>query len=378
MGYVHNLNPFLIQFSETFGIRWYGMAYLAGFVAGYFTILRMARRGGTLIREEAIADFITFCAIGVLAGGRLGYCLFYAPELFTNFDGRFPYWGLLRVNEGGMASHGGMIGVMLVCWIYGRVNKVTFLHFMDIVTLGGAIGFFFGRIANFINGELFGREAPAGLSWAVKFPSELLLWLQKDFPKLRSLGPTMDVLKETKMQTGESVPVSSGVWNQWLDVFGRDGVARTRVQDTVDYLIHLSQTGHKEITEALGTVLTPRYPSQLIQAVLEGLIVFLLLCWIWRKPRKPGVIAGWFGALYCIARIIGEQFRMPDPQIGFQLFGLTRGQWLSIVLLAISAVWIFVCQRRSVPAIGGWNAHGADVSTQAGDVAIPSKKKKKR
>jgi len=366
MNYVHNLSPFAIQFTETFGIRWYGLAYLAGFICGYWAIVKMTRRGGTLFQESQIADFITYCAIGVLVGGRVGYCLFYAQDLLTSVDGHFPYWGVLKVNEGGMASHGGILGVMLVCVIYARRLKFSFLHCMDLVTLGGAIGFFFGRIANFINGELFGREAPAGFAWAVRFPSEMLLWLQKDFEKLKTLGPVMDALRDFKSRTGETIAVNASQWSQWLENYSRDMSARQNVQDAIEFILHAGQKGHIEVTAALGQVLTPRYPSQLIQAVLEGLLVFLILCWIWRRPQKPGVITGWFGALYCAARILGEQYRMPDAHIGFQLWGLTRGQWLSIALLLASVAWLVICYRRPVARLGGWNP-GMSKSVKAKD-----------
>ncbi|MBX3022733.1 MAG: prolipoprotein diacylglyceryl transferase [Bdellovibrionales bacterium] len=353
MPYIHNLDPFAIQFTEHFGIRWYGLAYLAGFICGYYAIVLMAKRGRTQFKVDQVADFITYVAIGVLVGGRLGYCLFYAPELFTSFDGHFPYWGVLKVNEGGMASHGGIMGVMFVCWAYARYHKISFLHCLDLTVFGGALGFFFGRIANFINGELYGREAAAGFAWAVKFPSEMTLWVQRHFERLSDLKPAVDALGELKTGS-ETIPLNSTIWQGWLDGFGRDSLMRQHVYETIDALILAVQNGNAKVTEALGPVLTPRYPSQLYQAVLEGLLVFLILCWLWRKPQKPGVIGGWFGVLYCIARIVGEQFRMPDAQIGFQLLGLTRGQWLSIGFLAFALGYLIVAYRRNVPKMGGW------------------------
>jgi phosphatidylglycerol:prolipoprotein diacylglycerol transferase len=355
MTYVHNLSPFALQFTETFGIRWYGLAYLAGFIIGYYMIVKLTRRGGTLFKEDSVADFVTYVAIGVLVGGRLGYCIFYAPELFSAFDGSFPYWGVLKVNEGGMASHGGILGVMVVCILYARAQKISVLHTMDLVTFGGSIGFFFGRIANFINGELYGREAPASLAWAVKFPQEMLLWLQKDFGKLGSLAPAVDALHEFKADNGEVVQTSASLWQQWLQSYTQDFSARQHVHETLEALIKATQHGNQTVTAALGAVLTPRYPSQLYQSVLEGLLVFLLLNWIWWRPQKPGVVTGWFTTLYCTARIIGEQFRMPDVQIGFQLFGLTRGQWLSIGMWLVGVTWLFICYRRKIQPMGGWN-----------------------
>ena len=354
MTYVHDLSPFAIRFTEHFGIRWYGLAYLSGFVTGYYAILLLAKRRGTLLKADQIADFITYVAIGVLGGGRLGYCLFYSPDLFTSVDGHFPYWGVLKVNEGGMASHGGMLGVVLVCYLYGRYHKMPFLHCLDLTVLGSSIGFFFGRIANFINGELFGREASASLPWAVKFPSEMLYWVQKQFPKLQDVKPAVEALGQFKTDSGQVLQASAATWNQWLEGFGTDGVARQHVYDTIEALIAAVQSGNHAVTEALAPALTIRHPSQIYQALLEGLLVFLALAFIWRKPQKPGIVSAWFATLYCVARIIGEHFRMPDAQIGFQWLGLTRGQWLSISFLMIAIVWLIWAYRRSVGTLGGW------------------------
>jgi phosphatidylglycerol:prolipoprotein diacylglycerol transferase len=355
MPYIHNLDPFAIQFTEHFGIRWYGLAYLAGFVCGYFAIVLMTKRGGTLFKVEQVADFITYVAIGVLVGGRLGYCLFYSPDLFTSVDGQFPYWGVLKVNEGGMASHGGILGVMLVCYLYGRRHKMPFLHCLDLTVFGGSLGFFFGRIANFINGELYGRPAPEGFKWGVKFPTEMTMWIQKQFERLGDLKPAVDALGSFKTDAGSTVTVNSGLWQEWLHSFGQDFSARQHVYQTVEALIAAVQAGNQKVTEALAPALTLRYPSQLYQSLMEGLLVFIALCWIWRRPRKPGVVAAWFGILYCIARIVGEQYRMPDVQIGFQWLGLTRGQWLSVIFLVVAIAFWLYARARKVQPMGGWN-----------------------
>lgn len=354
MAYVHNLDPFAIQFTETFGIRWYGLAYLAGFVLGYYAILRMVRAGATLFKEDEVADFVTYVAIGVLVGGRLGYCLFYAPELFWTIDAHFPFWGVLKVNEGGMASHGGILGVLFVCWIYGRIKKIPFWHCQDLTVFGGALGFMFGRIANFINGELYGRETAPDFAWAVKFPQEIFLWVSKEFHRISNLGPAADALGSMKLDSGEVVPINSNVWKLWVESYGRDGSARSMVHQGIEQMIWATQNGNEAVRAALGAVLTPRHPSQLYQMFLEGFLVFVCLVLIWRRPQKPGVIACWFGTLYCAARIVGEQFRMPDAHIGFELFGLTRGQWLSIGMLVAAVILLVYSYRSDRPKLGGW------------------------
>lgn len=365
--YVHDIDPFALQFPQSiaeifgnfpegFGIRWYGLAYLAGFVLGYYCIRIMCRRKTTPLSENQLMDFITYVAIGVLAGGRLGYALFYSPELLTDFGGEFPFWGVLKVHQGGMASHGGILGVMLAVWLFAKKHKLPFWHLQDLTVFGGALGFFFGRIANFINGELYGREIHSHVPWAVQFPQEIYLWAQEKVSKLAELGPAVERLGQVKTSFGETLELSSSTWQGWVMNFRTDSGSRRAVELVMEKLIQATQTGNEAVREALGHVLTPRHPSQLYQSFLEGLLVFLILAWIWRKPRKPGVISAWFGLLYCAARIIGEQFRMPDAHLGFQALGLTRGQWLSIGMIVVALmILMWALKFEKAPRMGGWS-----------------------
>jgi len=183
--WVHNISPFLIEFTEGIGIRYYGLAYLAGFFLAYFFVDYMVRKGTIPLTREQAADLITYAAIGTLAGGRLGYVLFYSPELITTFHSQLPYWGVLEVHKGGMASHGGFIGIVTACLLFARKHKLDKFLMIDLCCLGGTIGVFFGRVANFINGELYGRECDPNLAIAVKFPSEIYSWTFQDTDKLK-------------------------------------------------------------------------------------------------------------------------------------------------------------------------------------------------
>ena len=366
--YVHDLDPFFIKFPEvieqllTFdlgffalgpfpdglGIRWYGLAYLAGFLAGYWTVRILIRRRNINFNSAHIMDVVTYVALGVVLGGRLGYTLFYSPELIFEFTQKAPFWGVLKVHEGGMSSHGGFIGVMIACWLFARRYNYTFLHILDLTVYGSALGFFFGRLANFINGELFGRAIESKVPWAVQFPSEMRLWGSAQVSKLLELGPAAEALGRISSRFGESVEVTEAVWRGWVLNYRTDMGSRGMVERGIDELIRASQNGQTAVIQALGQVLTPRHPSQLYQAVLEGLLVFCILLWTWRKPQKEGVLAFTFGTCYMSARIIGEQFRMPDAHIGFQALGLTRGQWLSSGLLMIAIVLLIWCKKREV------------------------------
>ena len=355
--YVHSIDPFVIQFTENFGIRWYGLAYLAGLVLGCLFIWQMVKRSHRMdMREEWVIDFGTWMAFGILIGGRLGYCLFYAPELFLKFSGSVPFWGVLEVYKGGMASHGGMIGVAVACYLFARKHEINFLHCIDINVLGASLGFFFGRLANFINGELYGRVVESKISWAVKFPGELREWANYSPEKLNRLGSFVESLGSFSLGEGEkTLKVSQDQWAQWVGNYSINISSNRSVNQVVSYIQEQIYMGNAQVIEGMQWVLSPRHPSQIYQALLEGLLVFVCLNLVWLKPRKPGVIAAGFGVFYGLARIIGEQFRMPDPGLGFQFLGLTRGQWLSVVLIGVSIGLYFYSIRQKTPDMGGWN-----------------------
>ncbi len=318
--YVHNLQPFAIQFAPGLGVRWYGLAYLAGFFAAYWVVRKFATRIGSNMPLERTSDFIFAIALGTIIGGRLGYCFLYDQSLFLKFSSTFPFWGVLEIHHGGMASHGGIIGIVVACLLFARKNKYATLPLLDLLALAGPIGIFFGRIANFINGELVGRPCSADLPWAVKFPQDILLWPSLEPIRLNSLSPIVEKL---------------GVDHQaWIDML-RTNPLGSNVERILWRIISKIQMGDHALQSLLAPLLTPRHPSQLYEALLEGLVLFLILLAVWSKVKKPGVVSASFVVAYAIVRIIGEQFRMPDIQIGFQWLDLTRGQWLSLLMLAV-------------------------------------------
>lgn len=331
--YVHNLNPFAIHFTGGWGIRWYALSYIAGFIAAYLILRWLARRGKILLKNgEQVQDFIFAMVIGTMVGGRLGYALLYRPELFVQFTSKPPFWGLLAINEGGMASHGGIVGLAIACLWYARRHRIPPLHLFDLIALTGPVGIFFGRIANFVNGELYGRPAGPNVPWAVKFPQEMEYWDPDQVDRLR----------------------------QALSPLGLHGESD---EGLVGRTIALIQKGHAQVTQAVAPLLTARHPSQLYEALLEGLALLVMLWLIWRVPRKPGVVGGWFLVLYACVRILGEQFRTPDAHIGFQALGLTRGQWLSIAMLGAGIVCLVYWSTRPGAKMGGWGA-GTDATIE--------------
>lgn len=159
--WVNDLNPFVWRISGDFGIRWYGLAYIAGFLCAWLILRHLAKRGACLIPAERLPDAMLAIMLGVLVGGRLGYVLIYQPSLLWDFSASAPWWGVLAINKGGMASHGGMAGLIFAGMWIARSCRVPTLHVLDMMTLTGPIGLFLGRIANFVNGELLGRIVAA-------------------------------------------------------------------------------------------------------------------------------------------------------------------------------------------------------------------------
>ncbi len=346
---VHDLSPFIFKFpdfavwGDNFGIRWYGFSYMLGFICAYKIISWLAERQRAGLNYLMVGDFITYAAIGTLVGGRLGYCLFYDPSLFLSFRPTIPFWGVLAVNEGGMASHGGIIGIIIASVMYAKKQGLNYVYLLDLAAVTGPLGSLFGRIANFINGELVGRPADASFPLAVKFPNDILNWPYKEFDRLSTLTPVV-----------EKIGIEPSKWNELLGRFNTDKSVRDQVENALYRVIHEIQNGNIAVKEAIGSVLDPRHPSQLYAAASEGLFTFIILFFLMRKSHRPGFIAGWFIIIYAVMRILNEQFRMPDAHIGYQLFGLTRGQWLSIVMLIVGIVALFYWTRTQSQMIHGW------------------------
>ena len=302
--YLHNLDPFIFRVTETFGPRWYGMAYVLAFLSGFLLLTWLAKRGYADIAVAQVSDFILWAAFfGVMAGGRLGYVLFYKPEML-----RDPL-SILRIWEGGMSSHGGIIGLVLFTLYYSRRHKLSWTNLGDNLCVVAPLGLFFGRCANFVNGELYGR--PATVSWAVQFPKELLepeniaqadralALAQQSDPGMRSIGAVIDAAQS-----------------------------------------------NPQLEAVLRSVLTPRHPSQIYEGLVEGVLLFTILWIVRTKMRQPnGVITGLFLSLYAVFRIIVEYFREPDaPMIGM----FTRGQFFSFFLVALGIAFIVAAKMRPV------------------------------
>lgn len=324
--YLHDIDPYAVRLWEGGPVRWYGLSYIGGFLLGYIIIRALTRRARFELQPSDVADLVIHVAIGIVVGGRLGYAVFYQRSLFWGFTPGLPFWDLLALNKGGMASHGGFVGLVVAALWYARRRRVNGLSAMDLAVFAGSIGLFFGRVANFVNGELYGRPCAPDFALAVRFPQEMLHWGQA---QLAPIGASL------------------------RGMMPADAAAR----DVVEWSIAAIQRGNRAVADLVEPLLTPRHPSQLYEAVLEGVLLFAVLGLTWARPRKPGVIFGLCCVVYAIVRVVGEQFREPDAHIGYTVLAgiaLTRGQLLSIAMLAIGVVMLALCQRRPVARVGGW------------------------
>lgn len=256
------VSPIMFQIGPL-AIRWYSMAYLIGILLGWWIISKRVKKYNINMSSADVEDLIFYYTLGVILGGRLGYVLFYGDGRFlSNPLEIFAIW------NGGMSFHGGIFGVIAALYMFARKCKKSFLEITDIVSPLVPLGIFFGRIANFMNDELWGRVTD--VAWAVRFP--------------------------------------------------RGGFL-------------------------------PRHPSQIYEALTEGLCLFIILNFMWRIEwcrKHTGFISASFLLGYALMRSLMEQFREPDSQIGFLFGGITMGQMLSFPLIVIGSYIIANIFRKKI------------------------------
>ena len=260
--YVHTLDPVLVQLGPV-RIGWYGLMYALSFLIGYWLLLRDARRSGGPIQEPDVPNFTTYLILGVVLGGRLGWVIFYGGSVYFEEP-----WRIFETWKGGMSFHGGLLGVTVAFFLFARSRKLSVLEVADMTVLYVPIGLFFGRIGNFINGELWGK--PTDGSWGVIFPAD-----------------------------------------------------RQRV---------------------------PRHPSQLYEALLEGVVIFVALWLLRRRGHPAGAQPALFLVLYGLARTAVEFVRLPDADIGYLWGPFTMGQLLSAPMWLFGVGWLVYLYAREARA----------------------------
>jgi len=250
--FINNFDPVAFQIMS-FEIRWYSLAYILGIIIGWILCKKIFIKNPDI--NQKFDDYITFLIIGIILGGRLGYVLFYNLNYYTsNIVDIFKIW------QGGMSFHGGLLGIIIASILFAKKNNQDTFIYTDLVSLVAPIGIFFGRLANFVNSELYGKVTD--VPWAVTF-------IQVD---------------------------------------------------------NLS-----------------RHPSQLYEAIFEGIILFVLLLYFKNKNylERPGLISGLFLIFYSIFRFCIEFFRVPDEQIGYLIFNLSMGQIISLIFIIIGSILFY-------------------------------------
>jgi len=279
---LHQIDPIAFRLGPL-QVHWYGIMYLLGFTVAWWLGRRRIRAGRLPgVDEQGFGDLLFYAMLGVVLGGRIGYVLFYAfGDFLANPLMLFKVW------EGGMSFHGGLLGVLMAALLWARRRGLHFFDVADFVAPLVPPGLGFGRIGNFVGGELWGKYTQAG--WGVVFPHA-----EAGLPNLSPAAL--------------QAQYASGALN------------------------------------ALA-----RHPSQLYQALLEGLVLFAVLWWYSRRPRPRYAVAGLFAVLYGLFRILVEFVRVPDAQIGesgYLAFGwLTMGQVLSLPLLLLGLYWLWLSRR---------------------------------
>lgn len=321
--YIHRLDPFVLRFTETFGIRWYGLAYLTGFLIAWLLMRWLAKTRRIQLTPEDISDYLFYGILGVIVGGRLGYCIFYQPRLLIDP----PIIGILQIWRGGMASHGGMIGVVVATILFARRRRHSALHILDTGALVCPIGLGLGRVANFVNAELWGRPLPEAMRanppwWSVKYPTELLQ------PAVQSAHAKEIAGLKHLVEGASSVP---------------------------EALVAAAKQGSEPVIEGLRSILTPYYPSQIYQAISDGPVLFFTMLILWLFPLKPGCVGGGFLVTYGILRIFTEVYRQPDEGVDVlatPLGDLSRGQLLSVAMVVAGIAMVWLCARRDAKPLG--------------------------
>ena len=256
--FTNNFDPIAFQIFSL-EIRWYSLAYIFGISLGWLYCKKKLITDRNVL--NVFDDYITYLIIGIILGGRIGFVIFYNLEYYLENPAE-----ILMIWNGGMSFHGGLLGVIVASILFAKKYKTDLFIFLDLVALSAPIGIFFGRIANFINSELYGRATD--VPWSVQFT-------------------LIDNIK--------------------------------------------------------------RHPSQLYEAFLEGIILFCILSFFFKKSylNKPGQISGLFLVIYSLFRFFVEFFRSPDPQIGYLILNLTTGQLISVVFL-IAGTLLFVVKKNEI------------------------------
>jgi phosphatidylglycerol---prolipoprotein diacylglyceryl transferase len=321
------------------------LAYGTIFVFAWLMCYIWWKRGSFRVRKRQVIDSVLVAVACIVIGGRLGEAIFYQPEYFFSEPSR------LLFNAGGYTIHGMIGGTIIGFWFWARWIKRPWFHLLDQTVIFVAFGTPLGRIANFLSGDLWGRESD--LPWATRFPMR--------GPLFRRVVANKD--EEMFVVVNDELPASGDLPKReayHLEPYTPDQPVEIP-EDGVFYSYHVGSHDSNVIEFARMVVTTPRHPSQLYQAITEGLILLLILVLVRRRATHVGTLSAWFLVCYGGLRMISEFFRQPEPGLGF-LLGLTRGQLLSLSMV-IGGVILFAFIKRRPKLID-------EIETDAPGIAV--------
>lgn len=303
------MDPFVFELSQGVGPRWYGVSYMMGFVAAWLVLRWLSRTGRVPLRPEQVGDYITWAIVGVVVGGRLGHAVLYDRALLWTFSPSFPFWELLAIHRGGMASHGGIAGVILASALFARRNGFAPLAMIDTAAFITPPGLMFGRLANWVNGELPGKALPEAMQasppwWSVKYPEEAM-----------RLAATPDAYAHAK------------------------------------HLVAMAYSGDARAIAEVAALVPARYPNNFIQAFTDGPALMLLFVAVWWRPRLAGALSAAFLIGYGVLRNVSEQFREPDAEV-FAIGPLTTPMLVSGGMV-VAGIAVLALRPRNGPTLGG-------------------------
>lgn len=315
-------------------IRWYGMMYVVGFVVAQFVLVRLARSGFLPVKPEVAPDIIFYCVFGVMLGGRTGYALFYDHSLLNPVH-------FVQVWKGGLAFHGGLMGVAVALWLFCRRHRLAWGRVADGCALAVTPGILAVRFANFINGELYGRVTGKDTFGAMQFPTDPIALQRLGISEAWSMRDRELCIQVAfgKRAFADVQPMLSE-----LDDFGR----------RIDWAAVAPRLDWAKVSGEMlnGEPLVPfRHPSQLYEGLGEGLLLGLVLCVLYRltrqRPLAPASYAVVFLIGYAVIRWSLELVRQPDAPLGPDVFlGMTMGQTLSVGLVGFALAIVLVRRLR--------------------------------
>lgn len=336
---VHDFSPFVWRLNEDIGIHWYGLLILFALGLCSMCMRWLSHRQRMEFSNIQIIDFLLISTVSVLFGARIGFCLFYDPELFLRFRPSAPFWAVLALSEGGLSMHGALIGFVLSTVLFARRRGLNRLYLFDVGGFCAPLVIFFIRIGSFLSGEAFGRPAGESFLLAMKFPREIFIWSKEDPGQLASLALVV-----------QKFGIEPQQWQLWLSQAAGDGAVREKINDVLGHLVLAVDEGDAAIRGALESLLTPRHPAQLYAGALDGILLFVMMLLVWRGPKMAGQVGAFFLIMLSMMHVLlTEYVFLPLSESHYRL-----NMILNLCAFGLGVIFFLVWSRSGSILIPGW------------------------